>query len=127
MQELLGIFNAIATFTCYVILVLLFIKLYDGHGVELIKLKPVHANDRESYLVPLIFNRPTNLVNMPLYLFRFLKADYVKVMADQVGGITWECNGATWTVHMANDTKIVGLSSINPFIQMKEDLNKGSK
>ncbi|PSV49714.1 hypothetical protein [Photobacterium indicum] len=127
MQELLGIFNAIATFTCYVILVLLFIKLYDGHGVELIKLKALRAGDRESYLVPLIFNRPTNLVNMPLYLFRFLKSGYVKITADQAGGVTWECNGATWTVHIANDTKIVGLSSINPFIQMKEDLNKGSK
>lgn len=81
-------------------------------------LPPLPGEKLQSYLLPLSYRRPKNLLLWPLYALRSCFSTHVKIYQSEVESVTWKKKGDCWQVSLATG-QLSGIENIEPFIKMK--------
>lgn len=72
-------------------------------------------------MLTLTFKKPTSLYGYPLYLYRVLFCQTLKVQFGEVEVVTWKQEHSGWSVSIPKRSDILGLDNIDVFIEMKND------
>lgn len=119
--QVLYALNAIAIVSGAMIMILLIKNLLEGQSTDVMKLAPLSDSDSSGYLVQLSYCKPNKYFDWPLYLYRRMTVNVVKVYMTEIDSITWKKTEGCWSVKLANDVTLKGLSTVEQFIKMKNN------
>jgi len=85
---------------------------------RILELPASQTEEKDCYLVPLIYQKPTSWFMWPLYLLR--QSDYVKVMKDEAQHVKYSQEKGSWSVTLPCGKTFKNLSTIAPFHAMKK-------